>query len=81
MKIYFAPQAKKDLSKLDKTIQRQIVSKLDEVKKSPMPDRYLSPLKEIDAYRIRVGDHRIIVDRTKDCLYVLAIGHRKSIYR
>jgi len=82
MRILFAPLAKRNLEKLDRSTQQQIVSKLDRVAKS-QPDRFLIPLKELDAYRVRVGDYRIIVDidRTKDSTYVLAVGHRRSIYR
>ena len=31
--------------------------------------------------RLRVGDYRVIFDETKGTITVLAIGHRRDIYR
>lgn len=33
------------------------------------------------AVRMRVGDYRVIFDETKTTITVLAIGHRREIYR
>lgn len=40
-------------------------------------------MKGVDAYRIRVGDYRIIYDfdRAKGVLHLLAVGHRREVYR
>jgi mRNA-degrading endonuclease RelE of RelBE toxin-antitoxin system len=40
-------------------------------------------LRGVDAYRIRVGDYRVIYnfDRSKGILYLLAVGHRREVYR
>jgi mRNA interferase RelE/StbE len=40
-------------------------------------------MKGVDAYRIRVGDYRVIYnfDRSKGALYLLAVGHRREVYR
>ena len=40
-------------------------------------------MKGIAAYRIRVGDYRVIYDfdRAKGVLHLLAVGHRREIYR
>jgi mRNA interferase RelE/StbE len=40
-------------------------------------------MKGLNAYRIRVGDYRVIYnfDRAKGVLYLLAVGHRREIYR
>jgi len=37
----------------------------------------------IEAYRIRVGNYRVIYDfdRAKGVLHLLAIGHRREVYR
>jgi len=69
------------LRKLDVSISRRIVRKVDELKLNPK--RHLSPLIEVGAYKLRVGDYRIIVDvewETK-IINVLFVGHRKKIYR
>lgn len=40
-------------------------------------------MKGLDAYRIRVGDYRVIYnfDRSKGVLNLLAVGHRREVYR
>lgn len=45
-------------------------------------DRDLSGLSGEDAYKLRVGDYRVIVDweREEDTVYVLTVGHRRNIY-
>ena len=37
----------------------------------------------MDAYRLRVGDYRIVynLDRSKGVLHLLAVGHRREVYR
>ncbi len=47
------------------------------------PIHYLEPLKEVNAYKIRIGDYRVIVDFHIDekVIDVLFIGHRKNIYK
>ena len=32
-------------------------------------------------YRLRMGDHRVIFDETRENIRVLVIGNRKDIYR
>jgi mRNA interferase RelE/StbE len=36
-----------------------------------------------DRYRLRVGDYRVIytVDRARGIIHLLAVGHRREIYR
>jgi mRNA interferase RelE/StbE len=40
-------------------------------------------MKGIVAYRFRVGDYRVIYDfdRSKGVLHLLAVGHRREVYR
>jgi mRNA interferase RelE/StbE len=40
-------------------------------------------MKGVDAFRLRVGDYRVIYafDRTKGVLHLLAVGHRREVYR
>ncbi len=40
-------------------------------------------MKGVDAFRIRVGDYRVIYDfdRTKGILRLLSVGHRREVYR
>jgi mRNA interferase RelE/StbE len=40
-------------------------------------------LKGVDAFRLRVGDYRVIYDfdRSKGILRLLSVGHRREVYR
>lgn len=40
-------------------------------------------MKGTTAYRLRVGDYRIIYDfeRAKGVLHLLAVGHRREVYK
>ena len=69
------------LRKIDKKETRRIIKKMNEVATNPI--HYLEPLKEVNAYKIRIGDYRVIVDFHIDekVIDVLFIGHRKNIYK
>jgi len=69
------------LRKLDRSTSKRIVQKVDEMKSDPR--RYLEPLKEIGGYKLRVGDHRVIIDIDWNAktIFVLLVGHRKKIYK
>ena len=47
------------------------------------PARYLTRLRSVEAFKIRVGDYRAIVDVDwqQRIVYVLSVGHRSSVYR
>jgi mRNA-degrading endonuclease RelE of RelBE toxin-antitoxin system len=66
------------LSALEPEIRERIKNARREVD----PDRDLSPLSGEDAYKLRVGDYRVITDwdRDDDAVYVLTPGHRRNIY-
>jgi len=68
------------LNKLEKDLKERIWNKLQECKLEPF--RYLEHLEEINGFKLRVGDYRIIidVDNASKVLNVLKIGHRKNIY-
>jgi mRNA interferase RelE/StbE len=73
--------ASKQFEKLDKTIQKRIINKLDSTKENPFLQ--VTRLVGFDAYKIRVGDYRIIttIEKSTLVILVLKVGHRKSIYR
>ena len=78
--IIFEKRALHDLNKLDFIIKKRIWDKLQACKEDPF--RFLEHLEDIDGFKLRVGDYRIIVDvnREKKAILVLKIGHRKNIY-
>ena len=40
-------------------------------------------MRGVDAYRLRVGDYRVIYDfdRAKGIFHLLSVGHRREVYR
>lgn len=78
--IIFSEKAKKQFLKLEKDIQRRIISSLDRIKFRP--ETYVTKLMGDIAYRLRIGDYRVIMDIDKGKLIILIIkvGHRRNIY-
>ena len=78
--ILFSATAKNQFEKLDKQLQKRIISALERIR--IRPEAYLKKLVGDPAYSLRVGDYRIIIDLIKDKLVILVlkVGHRKNIY-
>ena len=66
---------------LDKNLKERIARKLDDT--AADPKRFLSRLSAVEAYKLRLGEHRVIVDVDWDrkLLVVLTLGHRSTICR
>ena len=79
--IVFSDLAKKQLLKLPKEIQKRIISALERIR--IRPEAYVTKLVGETAFRLRVGDYRVIIDIQKDNLLILVLkaGHRKNIYQ
>jgi mRNA interferase RelE/StbE len=69
------------IGKLEKEIKERIWNKLQQCKEDPF--RFLEHLEEIEGYKLRVGNYRLIidVDDSTKTLKVLKAGHRKNIYK
>lgn len=74
-------QVLKQLEKIPLADYKRIKSALTSLASNPRPQGYLK-LKGRDAYRIRVGNYRIIYEVQDDKLVVLiiTIAHRKDVY-
>jgi len=55
--IVFARSARKELERLDATVVRRIVSRLDRLASDPRPSGCVKLANEVDLWRIRVGDY------------------------
>ena len=77
-------KAKKDLAKLDKSVQQKIADFLERVIALPNPRTKGDPLKgNLRSYwRYRVGDYRIMCQMNDVSVTVLVIrvAHRREIY-
>ena len=74
--------AQKQIMKLDKKVIPNIKSAIAALADNPRPYGY-KKLKGEDAYRIRVGDYRVIyeIDDGKIIVTVVSVGHRKNVYK
>ena len=84
MKIEYTETARKQLKKLDKTMQKRILDYMDEVALLENPRSRGKALVENmrGLWRYRVGDYRVIceIQEARIIISMLKIGHRKNIY-
>lgn len=85
MKVEFNYKAKKDFSKLDKSIQIQILKKLKFIESldNPKDDGKALAGNLLGLWRYRSGDYRILTQILDDKLIILVvkISHRKDVYK
>ena len=80
--IVFARQAAREFDALDLTVRQRIETALDQFAVDPLAlQSQIKRLKGDMAMRLRVGDWRIIFDLTHDEIVVLAVAHRREVYR
>lgn len=79
--IVFTPDAEKQFDMLDKIMQKRVTLVLERIRVRPYD--FVKKLIGYPYYRLRVGDHRLILDIKNDHLIIIVIeiGHRKSIYK
>jgi mRNA interferase RelE/StbE len=82
-RIEVKPQAEKALARIPNPHRRRTAKAIDGLARTPRPAGCVKLAGADDAYRIRVGDYRIvyqIVDRVL-IVYIIRIDHRKDVYR
>jgi mRNA interferase RelE/StbE len=79
--VLILPSAQKQLNKLPNAIATRIEDKMMELEQDPRPPG-CKKLKGRDAYRIRIGDYRVIyeIHDGKLIVTVITIGHRREVY-
>ena len=83
--IEYDPEASKDLRKLDRSIQREILDYMDRrISRADDPRKFGKPLRgsKFGLWRYRLRDYRIVCELQDKRLVVLvvSIGHRSTIY-
>lgn len=73
--------AQKELAKIEDTYQNKIIEKIYELADDPYKNS--KKLTAREAYRIRVGNYRVIyeIENKKLIILVIKIGHRREIYK
>lgn len=80
MKLVLSSRAEKELKKLSRIDQIAIGRKIRNLVSLPIVnEEKLSGYKNI--FRIRIGDFRIVYQRTSQEIFIVLIGHRKEIYK
>jgi mRNA interferase RelE/StbE len=82
--VVFLPNALDALSKLDKSIVKRIINRIEWFSEnignsSPIPLKS----KLSGFYKLRIGDWRVIYEISKkaETIFIHKIGHRKDIYK
>jgi mRNA interferase RelE/StbE len=73
----------KELKKLPATIRRRAKATIDKLADEPIPVGAGRIRGRENAYRLRIGNYRIVyeVHVTEIVVYVVGIAHRREIYR
>jgi mRNA interferase RelE/StbE len=79
-KVFLHPKAAKAREKLDANTKARIKGALKEL--AGNPEKVGKKLKLSDFWSLRIGDYRAIyeIDRDKNQVVVIFIGHRKNVY-
>jgi mRNA interferase RelE/StbE len=74
--------AEKELNRLPEKVHQRITRKLLELENGPRPHG-VQKLHGNSGYRIRIGDYRVLylIDDEARIVEVLAVGHRREVYR
>jgi len=74
--------ALKEMDKLEKSLYLRISNKIHSLENNPRPNGALK-LADMEAYRIRVGDYRILytINDDKQEIVVFNVSHRKEAYK
>lgn len=82
-KISFKKSAQKELLAITSVYQNNIINAIDDLADNPRPDGVKKLKLNIDAWRIRIGDYRVIyiIEDTIKIVEIQAVGHRRDIYK
>jgi mRNA interferase RelE/StbE len=82
--VVYTAEALKALSRMDRIVARRIRSKILALARDPAaPNGNVKKLVGVDAYRLRIGDWRVIYTLKREILTVIVVraGHRSEVYR
>jgi mRNA interferase RelE/StbE len=82
-RIEIKPQAERALGDLPHADGRRVARAIDRLSDSPRPAGCVKLTGATNAYRIRVGDYRVVyqIEDRVLVVYVIRIAHRREVYR
>ena len=81
-RVILPKSVQKELDRLSDDVANRILTRLTDLETNPRPPD-VKKLKGRSAWRIRIGDYRVIYeihDRILEVI-IIAIGHRREVYR
>lgn len=76
MQVKFSKQALKFLNKQDVPTRKRLITAIN-----VLPAGDVKKLQGIDAFRLRVGDYRIIFTKDGEIIFIEKIDNRGQVYR
>ncbi|MCI9346258.1 MAG: type II toxin-antitoxin system RelE/ParE family toxin [Lachnospiraceae bacterium] len=76
MDVHYSKQAEKFLKKQDSVTRNRIRNAIHN-----LPAGDVKKLQGRNGYRLRIGDYRVIFDRSGNVLYIECINNRGQIYK
>ena len=75
--------AEKDLRKLPRTILERLHTKILTLREEPRPHGALKLGGNLEGWRVRVGDYRILyqIDDDTQTVTIVRVKHRRDVYR
>lgn len=82
-RVQVAPAAVRQLRKLDPQARRRVQAAVELLAETPRPAGSIKLVGEDNLWRVRTGNYRIVYEVHDGVLLVLvvAVGHRREIYR
>jgi mRNA interferase RelE/StbE len=81
--ITFARSARRELERLDASVVRRVISKIESLAQNPRASGSRKLQGEQNLWRIRIGDYRVVysVDDRQRIVDIVRIRHRREAYR
>ena len=79
--IHYDPKAIKQLQKLDKSVAKLLLDGIEEFATNPVLTKIKKLKTPFDgAYRLRIGDYRVVFYQEDELMLISKIAHRKQVY-
>jgi len=80
--VEFTASAAREIRKLDPQIRRRLLDAIEALADEPRPHGARKLVGYDDAWRVRVGDHRVLYEVVDDAVLVTVfkIEHRRAVY-
>ena len=79
-RVIFARSAEKDLKSLSADVRSRVGRAIRRLEQDAFPPA-IKRLKGREEFRMRVGDYRVLYVVSSEVVTIMAIGHRRDVYR